>query len=104
MFQEWDANARTLTEGEPVYRELHGLEAWFRSPHAPPPRWKMAIATLLGVFPTSLLLGVAVAPFLDPLPMAIRSLVIATCMVALLTWVVMPAVTKILHPWLHPKP
>ena len=102
MFQEWDARARTLTEGEPVYRELHGLEAWFRSPHAPPPRWKMAVATLLGVFPTSLVLGVAIAPF--PLSMTVRSLVIATCMVALLTWVVMPMVTKILHPWLHSKP
>ena len=49
MFKAWEARARTLTEGEPVYRQLHGLEAWFRSPQTPPPRWKMAVATLLGV-------------------------------------------------------
>src|SRR5688500_913822 len=50
IFMAWDERARTLTEGEPVYRELHGLEAWFRSPQRPPPRWKMAIATFIGVF------------------------------------------------------
>ena len=103
MFQEWDARARTLSEGEPIYRELRGLEACLRSPHPPPPRWKMAVATLLGVFPTSLLLGIVVEPFLHPFPMAIRSLVIAVCMVALLIWVVMPTVYKILNPWLHRK-
>src|SRR3954468_5497330 len=43
MFKRWEERARTLTEGEPVYRQLHGLEAWFRTPHNPPPRWKMAI-------------------------------------------------------------
>ena len=47
MFKAWEEKARTLTEGEPVYRQLHGLEAWFRSPN-PPPRWKMATVTLLG--------------------------------------------------------
>src|SRR5262245_8370582 len=45
IFKAWDARARTLTEGEPEYRELHGLEAWFRSQHQSPPRWKMAVAT-----------------------------------------------------------
>ncbi len=30
LFKAWDARARTLTEGEAVYRPLHGLEAWFR--------------------------------------------------------------------------
>src|SRR3954464_13439933 len=43
MFKAWDARARTWTEGEPAYRQLHGLEAWFRSSHGPPPRWKMAL-------------------------------------------------------------
>ena len=50
MFHEWENRGRTLTEGEPEYRQLHGLEAWFRSPHRPPPRRKMAPVTLLGVW------------------------------------------------------
>src|SRR5947208_2561619 len=67
MFGAWEERARTLTEGEPVYRQLHGLEAWFRSSHNPPPRWKMAVATLLGVYPISLLIGVTLSPQLRKL-------------------------------------
>jgi len=99
LFKEWEAYASTLTE-EPNYRQLTGLEAWFRAP-VPPPRWKMAIATLCGVFPTSLFLSFTIGPFIQSWPVALRLLTIATCMVALLTWVVMPQVIKILKPWLH---
>jgi antibiotic biosynthesis monooxygenase (ABM) superfamily enzyme len=101
MFKEWEARARTLTEGEPVHRQLHGLEAWFRSPHTPPPRWKMAVATFLGVYPTSLFLALTVGKAVHTWPLPARSVAIAGCMVALLTWVVMPFVTRLLHGWLH---
>lgn len=80
---------------------MHGLEAWFHSSHTPPPRWKMAVATLLGVYPTSLLLAVTVGGAVHTWPLLARSLVIAGCMVALLTWVVMPLVTRLLHGWLN---
>src|SRR6185295_9467600 len=51
IFKAWEKKCEPLTEsGSWTYRELHGLEAWFRSPHNPPPRWKMAVATLLGVY------------------------------------------------------
>lgn len=63
LFKDWEAYASTLTE-EPVYRELTGLEAWFRSP-VPPPRWKMAVATLCGVYPTSLFLTYVVGPHIQ---------------------------------------
>lgn len=101
MFLAWEEKARTMTEGEAHYRPLHGLEAFFRNSHAAPPRWKMAVATLAGVYPTSLLLAYIVAPRVHGLPQALVSLIIASCMVVLLTWVVMPLVTKVLHRWLH---
>ena len=100
MFKTWDERAGKLTEGEPVYRQLHGLEAWFRSPN-PPPRWKMATVTLLGVYPTSLFLALTLGKVVHSWSLAVRSLAIAGCMVALLTWVVMPFVTRLLHGWLH---
>jgi antibiotic biosynthesis monooxygenase (ABM) superfamily enzyme len=103
LFQQWEERARTLTEGEPIYRQLHGLEAWFRSPTNPPPRWKMAVTTALGVYPTSLLLGETVGRWTHAWPVPARAAVFAIVMVALLTWVVMPLVTRVLHPWLHPK-
>lgn len=100
LFKDWEAYASTLTE-DPVYRHLTGLEAWFRTP-TPPPRWKMAIATLCGVFPTSLFLSSVIGPLVQPLPLPMRVLIIAASMVTLLTWVVMPIVTKLLKKWLKP--
>ena len=44
LFKAWADRARALTEGDPEYRQLHGLEAWFRNPNQPePPQWKMAL-------------------------------------------------------------
>ena len=103
MFKAWEERARTLTEGEPVYRQLHGLEAWFRSPHGPPPRWKMAIATFLGVFPTAAILNLTLGRAIQPWPFLLGSAVFNASMVALLTWIVMPLVTLALHGWLHPE-
>ncbi|MGA3163253.1 MAG: antibiotic biosynthesis monooxygenase [Verrucomicrobiota bacterium] len=102
MFKAWEERARTLTEGEPEYRQLHGLEAWFRSPHSPPPRWKMAVATLLGVYPVSLLIGIVLSPTLEELPLWLNLFVVSAIIVGLLTWAVMPFVTRLLHHWLNP--
>ena len=63
----------------------------------------MAVATLVGVYPTSLLLSLTLGKIVHSWPLFARSLIIAGCMVALLTWVVMPNVTKLLRKWLHRK-
>ena len=102
IFKQWEARARTMTEGEPEYRQLHGLEAWFRSPH-PPPRWKMALVTLLGVYPASVLLGLMIGPALNGKSIFLSSLIIGALMVAMLTWILMPLLTRLLKPWLHSK-
>lgn len=101
QFQAWESYASTLTEPA-VYRQLTGLEAWFRSA-TPPPRWKMAIATLCGVIPTSLFLYYTTGWLLKDLPGPFRLLVSAMLMVGILTWVIMPFVTKILKRWLTSK-
>ena len=101
MFKTWEERARTLTEGEPVYRQLTGLEAWFRSPQGPPPRWKMAAATFLGVFPVAMILNLTLGPVIRSWHFLLSSAVFNGCVVALLTWVVMPLITRALHRWLH---
>lgn len=102
LFQEWLAEIAPLVEGEPEYRELTGLEAWFRDPTDPrPPRWKMAILTWLAVWPV----GMAVAALLKPVvanwPHALASALISAGIVASLTWAAMPLVVKVAHPWLR---
>lgn len=101
LFKAWDERARTMTEGEAVYRQLHGLEAWFRSPHNPPPRWKMAAATFLGVFPLAMILNLTLGPVIRSWPFVLSNAVFNACVVASLTWVVMPLVTRLLRGWLH---
>lgn len=104
LFRKWDERARTMTEGDPVYRQLHGLEGWFRSPGSPPPRWKMACATFLGVFPLAMVLNLTVGPVIRSWPFVLSNAAFNACVVASLTWIVMPVVTRLLHGWLHPHP
>jgi uncharacterized protein len=103
MFKAFDERVKPLTEGGPLHRQLTGLEAWFRSPQNPPPRWKMAIATYLGVVPVIMGLSLTLGPLVRSWNFVLNNLVFNACVVALLTWVVMPLITRILHRWLHSK-
>jgi antibiotic biosynthesis monooxygenase (ABM) superfamily enzyme len=86
---------------------LTGLERWFTLPSVPgvppPPRYKMAIVTLIVVYPLSLLLGAAANRWLVALPPPMRSLIAGATMISLMTWVVMPRVTRLLKDWLYPS-
>jgi uncharacterized protein len=92
----------------PLHRQvLVGLEAWFTlstQPGLPPPRYKMAILTWVTIFPLITLLVVATAPLLGRLPLVVRLAVTTGVTVSLMTWVVMPRVTRLLGRWLYPDP
>ncbi len=64
----------------------------------------MAVATFLGVFPVAMGLNLTLGPLIGSWPFIISNAVFNACVVALLTWVVMPLVTRLLHGWLHPQP
>lgn len=106
LFWEWDARVLSLTAGEPVRQELSGLETWFTLPGQraiiPPPRWKMAIVTVAGVYPASLLVPWLLGPLIGGLHPLLQAICIAIGIVVLLTWAIMPALVKVLNPWLSP--
>lgn len=105
IFKAWEERCAPLTEsGSWTYRELHGLEAWFRAPVGPPPRWKMAVVTLLGVYPISVLIGLTLSPQLQRLPLVLNLFAVSALMVTCLTWLVMPRLTSWFKPWLKPQP
>lgn len=105
IFKAWEERCTPLTvEGGWSYRPLHGLEAWFRSPGNPPPRWKMAVVTWLGVYPVSLLIGFLLSPQLRKLPLVLNLFIVSALMVACLTWIVMPRLTRWFRPWLNAQP
>jgi uncharacterized protein len=100
LFEKWQQRVAELTEGERTYREIHGLEAWFRTV-APPPRWKMAVLTWLGVWPTSFLVGSLIGPYVAKLPSLAGAAIVAGLIVVCLTWIVMPLLVKFFHGWLE---
>ena len=82
-----------------------GFGAWFvgqdRPRPAAPASWKMAMTVLLGLFPTVMLLTILVGPLTSPLGLAASMLIGNALSVSILQWVVMPALTKWLDPWLR---
>jgi len=98
--------AEPLRESEPSYRVKSGLEYWFVPPAGPkaPPDWKMAAVTALGVWPVSMLVPWTLNPLITPLAPPLQALVVAVCIVILLTWVVMPVLVRLLGRWLYPGP
>jgi hypothetical protein len=104
LFCEWLTAIESLVDGEPKYRELHGLEAWFRNPSSGgPPLWKMAIATYLGVVPVIMFLSLTLGRLIRNWNFVLNNIVFNAFVVALLTWVVMPVITRTLRGWLQPQ-
>jgi antibiotic biosynthesis monooxygenase (ABM) superfamily enzyme len=102
MFRNWLEQVSEMVVGEPVRRRLHGLEAFFRDTrHAPPPRWKMAVVTWMGVFPTVLFWSSLLPKVLGGLPSLAVVAIVNVFVVVTLAWGVMPLLTQILAGWLH---
>ncbi len=102
MYLDWKKRVAPLADGEPEARELHGLEAFFRGKNsAPPPRWKMGIATYLGVVPVIMTLALTLGRLIRSWNFVLYNLVFNACVVVLLTWVVMPLITRALQGWLY---
>jgi len=95
--------AEPFREKKPTYRLESGLEFWFAPPGVPasPPRWKMALVTVVGVWPASLLVPWLLHPVTGNLPAPLSALLIAVGIVILLTWAIMPLLVRLLRPWLH---
>ncbi len=83
-----------------------GLESWFTLPDQPgvppPPPHKMALLTWITIFPLITAIVVVTGPLLEGLPLALRLGVTTAIAVPLMTWVVMPRVTRLLRGWLYP--
>jgi uncharacterized protein len=65
--------------------------------------WKTALSVLVGLYPTVVLLTLAISEIWPAAQLWIALLIGNICSVALLTWVVMPVVTRALNFWLAPE-
>ncbi len=105
-YKEWMVRLRALTEEDPFIQEMGGLSGWFTvpgKPHAkPPPKPKMALVTFLGVYPLTSVLPPLFGKLLPEWHPLLRNIVVTGLVVTLLSWVVMPFLTKLLRRWLFP--
>ncbi len=105
--RQWLARMESLTLGAPETQVLTGLEAWFTLPGqriiTPPPRYKMTVITWLAIFPLIVGINLLFGAFLSSLPMLLRSLVLTVPLVLLMTYVVMPQMTRLFTGWLYPS-
>lgn len=109
---EWLQKGRKLIEANPDVQKLTGLEFWFTPyfkdedssiiPLQPPPRYKMVIVTI-PVISILLLTLVPQIHFLTEMlsiPFPIRLVIAITITVLIMTYVIMPTLTKLLKSWL----
>ena len=62
----------------------------------------MALVTWITIFPLITLVVVILNPLLSGLPLVLRLAITTAVTVPLMTWVVMPRVTRLLRGWLYP--
>jgi uncharacterized protein len=102
----WLQRAEPHAAGPMRTQFLTGLESWFtlpRQPGAPPPpTYKMAVLTWVTIFPLITLVVVVSAPLIGRLPLVPRLAVTTLVTVSLMTWAVMPRVTRLMRGWLYP--
>ena len=95
-------DAHATSADQPVVQT--GLETWFTLPGlpvppTPPPRWKMALMTWLALLPQVIILGFVVPA---ELPFLLKVSLSTAIPVMMLTWVIMPRLTRLLYRWLYP--
>jgi uncharacterized protein len=104
---QWYTRAESLTLGSPEIQKLTGLEAWFTLPNqrtiVPPPRYKIAFLTWLGIFPLVTAMFILFGSFLNPMPLVLRTLILTAVLVPLMAYLVTPLLTKLFDRWLYPS-
>jgi antibiotic biosynthesis monooxygenase (ABM) superfamily enzyme len=107
--KEWLKKSKDVTEGEPITEIQTGLEFWFtplsrsNDQVTLPPRYKMAMVTGSIVFVLLSTLIPQIRQITATLPILLSTLLGVVIMVLLMTYVIMPLVTRLLRPWLVKK-
>lgn len=101
--QKWLEKFNEVDMGDPQMEVLSGLETWFNEGEAvvPPAKYKMLIVIWAAVVPVSILVNYLVRPWLQDLHIFLQIIVISLCIVAIMTYLAMPVMSRLFHRWLH---
>lgn len=121
--KSWSQGGAHLATVSDVQRRT-GIEGWFdgaRIGHsfdaktgkmrtiglrAAPPRWKQAAAIWIGMLPLNITASFIASkmPWWGDLSLVAHSVILVSALVPVMTFLVMPAVTRVLRPWLRRHP
>jgi antibiotic biosynthesis monooxygenase (ABM) superfamily enzyme len=92
---------------QPSEREVtSGIVTWFtlpgQNPVKPPPRWKMTIVSWLALYPTVTLVFMLFQDILAQMPVLLRTMGVTIVVMLLMTYVLMPRMTRWFAFWLFP--
>ena len=92
---------------QPSEREVtSGIVTWFtlpgQNPVQPPPKWKMTIVSWLALYPAVTLVFVIFGDLLAKVPLLLRTMIVTIVVMALMSYVLMPRMTKWFKFWLFP--
>ena len=104
----WLKKVDEITVGKPEITTLPGLEAWFQlsdSENRPdaPAKWKMALLIFVSLYPLAIVLGSFFNQLLPDMHVHLRQGIILITTIIIMTWAVLPAITKIFAGWLKNK-
>ena len=93
---------------EPSEREvLSGIVTWFtmpgQNPVQPPPRYKMTLVSWLALYPAVTLVFLLFGDLLARLPLPLRTLLVTAVVMLLMSYVLMPRMTRWFAFWLFPR-
>ncbi|MCK5864032.1 antibiotic biosynthesis monooxygenase [Marinobacter adhaerens] len=91
----------------PSEREVtSGIVTWFtlpgQNPVQPPPKWKMTIVSWLALYPAVTLVFVIFGDLLAQVPLLLRTMIVTIVVMGLMSYVLMPRMTKWFKFWLFP--
>lgn len=105
--RQWLARAESLCLEKPTVQILTGLETWFTLQSTklstPPPRYKMVVIILITIMPIRILTNFTLVPLLISLPFLLRLFITSVIMVLMMTFVIMPRMTRLFSKWLYPE-
>jgi uncharacterized protein len=94
-----------LTETPPHERADSAMDGWFVTTGGrvvrPPPRWKTWLVSTVVIWALLTAITITTGPLLSPLPLPMRFAIVVPTVGAVMTWIVMPILTRLLSRWLH---
>jgi len=106
--EEWLRKSEDMTIGEIHSQEAHGFQPWFTLPDHPgalnsPARYKMALLTILALYPPLLALSTLISSLLRGWPRPLLMLLTLLLLVPTMTYFIMPWMTRLFRSWLYPE-